>query len=83
MLVAIGFIALLTGAIAERFLAGEVEEVEEEVAGEIEGVEASVLRELREVTERLQRLEARGSGPRARACVAHRAQSISQLHGGA
>jgi voltage-gated potassium channel len=58
MLVGIGFIALMTGAIAERFLAREVAEIEEEVAEEVETTEA-VLAELRSVRERLEGLEAR------------------------
>ncbi len=58
MLVGIGFIAMLTGALAQRFLAGEVRE---EVR-ELEAVEEDVLREIREITARLQRLEARVAG---------------------
>jgi voltage-gated potassium channel len=49
MVVGIGFIALVTGAIAQRFLAGEVEEIEEGVAEEVEATEA-ILRELRAVS---------------------------------
>jgi voltage-gated potassium channel len=59
MLVGIGFIALLTGAIAERFLASGVRQVEEDLTTELEDVEMDVLNELRDVTERLRRLEAR------------------------
>lgn len=55
MVVGIGFIAVLTGAVAERFLATRVEHVAEEV----EEAEADVLAELREITERLQMLERR------------------------
>lgn len=55
MLVGIGFIAILTGAIAERFLAGHVEAV----ADEVEEAEADIGAELREIAERLQTLERR------------------------
>jgi voltage-gated potassium channel len=58
MLVGIGFAAVLTAAVAERFLASNLNEV----AGEVQGVEATeieVLAELREVRNRLDRLEAR------------------------
>jgi prefoldin subunit 5 len=55
MVVGIGFIAVLTGAVAERFLAAQVEEVTEEV----EEAEADVRAELREIAERLQSLERR------------------------
>lgn len=56
MLVGIGFIALITGAIAQRFLAAEIEEIEEEVAEEVDANEA-ILRELRAVRDRLSDLE--------------------------
>jgi tetrahydromethanopterin S-methyltransferase subunit B len=56
MLVGIGFLTLVIGAVAQRFIAVEVEAVEEEVAEELEDVEQA-LRELREITARLQRLE--------------------------
>lgn len=58
MLVGIGFIAILTGAIAERFLAGEIEEVVEEVE-EAAATEAELLAELRAIRKRLDRLEGR------------------------
>jgi voltage-gated potassium channel len=56
MLVGIGFLTLVIGAISQRFIAAEVELVEEEVA---EGLHETdqVLAELREVMERLQRVE--------------------------
>ena len=54
MVVGIGFLSLVIGAVAERFLATEVAEVEEEVAG----AEADVLRELAEIATRLRRIEA-------------------------
>lgn len=55
MFLGIGFVAVLTGAIAERFLAPEVEEVESAVEAE----EADLRRELREIADRLARLSAR------------------------
>lgn len=58
MLVGIGFIAILTGAVAERFLARDVHAIEVEIAGEAEGVDA-VLTELREIRDRLGDLEGR------------------------
>ena len=58
MLVGIGFIAILTGAIAERFLASDIEEVTEAFE-ETEATEAELLAELREIRLRLDRLEGR------------------------
>jgi voltage-gated potassium channel len=58
MLVGIGFIAILTGAIAERFLAGEIEEAVE-AAEESAATDVEVLSELQEIRSRLDRLEAR------------------------
>jgi hypothetical protein len=62
MIVGIGFVALLTGAIAERFVAAQVraeaEAAEQEVAGEIEDAREAALQELRSIAERMQRLEA-------------------------
>ncbi|MBA2513228.1 MAG: two pore domain potassium channel family protein [Solirubrobacterales bacterium] len=58
MLVGIGFIAILTGAIAERFLAAQVEEVVEEVT-DAGATEAELLEELRRIRSRLERLETR------------------------
>jgi voltage-gated potassium channel len=63
MVIGIGFIAILTGAVAERFLSGQIEEVEEAVE-EVEATDAEVLAELREVRGRLDRLEARLSRTR-------------------
>jgi voltage-gated potassium channel len=56
MFVGIGFIAVLTGAVAQRFLASQIEEVEEAVE-DVEATDAEVLAELREVRSRLDRLE--------------------------
>lgn len=58
MLIGIGFIAILTGAVAERFLAAQVEVIEAEVAHEGEAVD-DVLLELRAIRERLGELESR------------------------
>ena len=63
MLVGIGFVAALTGAVAQRFLASQIEEVEEAV-DEVEATDVEVLAELREVRSRLDRLEARLSRSR-------------------
>lgn len=49
MLTGIGFVALLTGAIAQRFLAPQVQQVEAE--------EDAVLAEIRELGQRLERIE--------------------------
>ncbi len=64
MVVGIGFIAVLTGAVAERFLATRIEESQEEITGEVEQAEVEVLGELREITERLHQLERRLAGQR-------------------
>jgi voltage-gated potassium channel len=58
MLVGIGFIAVLTGAVAQRFLASQVAMIETEVVSEAETVD-EVLSELRAVRERLGALETR------------------------
>ena len=68
-------IAILTGAIAERFLASQVEEVVEEVT-DAGATEAELLEELRRIRSRLERLET--AAPRLRGqpvapCVAPRA----------
>lgn len=55
LVVGIGFVAILTGAVAERFLASQVEHA----ADEVEATDAELLAELREVRTRLDRLEAR------------------------
>ena len=59
MLVGIGFVATITAALAQRFVAVEVEEAQEEVIEEIETAEADVRSELREITHRLVALERR------------------------
>jgi len=61
MVVGIGFIAILTAALAERFVATElreeVDEMGEEVSAGVEQAEADVLAEVREIHARLGRLE--------------------------
>ena len=61
MVIGSGFVAILTGAVAERFLAPEIEEVAE-ATHERETTDSDVLAELREVRNRLDRLEARLAG---------------------
>jgi voltage-gated potassium channel len=56
MLVGIGFVAVLTGAIAQRFLAPDIAEEEREV-GTVEETNRQILAELREVRARLEALE--------------------------
>jgi len=55
--IGIGFVALLTGAFAQRFLSPEIVEVEEELAAEQISAEQLALRELRSVQEQLQALD--------------------------
>ena len=59
MIVGIGFIAVLTGAIAERFLATQIEKSQEDVVDEVEETNAEMHVELREIRVRLQALEKR------------------------
>jgi voltage-gated potassium channel len=67
MVVGIGFIAIITGAVAQRFLAPDVETIEADVEDEAEATN-EVLSELRAVRERLVALETRVQrlGPRPR-----------------
>ena len=57
LIVGIGFVALLTGAFAQRFLGPEIAEVEEELQAEQLSAEAIAMRELRAVREQLEALE--------------------------
>jgi voltage-gated potassium channel len=57
LIIGIGFVALLTGAFAQRFLSPEIAEVEEELEAEQVSAEALALRELKGVREQLQALE--------------------------
>jgi voltage-gated potassium channel len=63
MLIGIGFVAVLTGAIAQRFVLPEMQEIEREEAAveqEVDAVSAAMLDELREIRRRLEALEAGG-----------------------
>jgi voltage-gated potassium channel len=57
LIVGIGFVALLTGAFAQRFLSPEIAEIEQELESEQTSAEEIALRELRGVQEQLQALE--------------------------
>lgn len=61
MLIGIGFVALLTGAIAQRFLGPQiqrgVEATEAEVAADVGDIRVELARELRGISTRLQELE--------------------------
>lgn len=57
MLIGIGFFAMITGAIAQRFLSSEVAQVEVAVE-DFQVTEVFVLKEVREIAERLRALEA-------------------------
>lgn len=57
MLIGIGVVTMLIGATAERFVAHDVAEVEEDVAQELETVELFVMQELRAIQNRIAELE--------------------------
>ena len=57
LIVGIGFVALLTGAFAQRFLSPEIAVVEEELEAEQVSAEQLALRELKGVREQLQALQ--------------------------
>jgi voltage-gated potassium channel len=57
LLVGISFVALLTGAIVQRFLGPEIAEVEAELEEGSEPTEAVALRQVREVRDQLQGLQ--------------------------
>lgn len=57
MLVGIGVVTMLIGATAERFVAHDVAEVEEDVTEGLESIEAFVMQELRAIQTRLAELE--------------------------
>ena len=59
MFVGIGFLAVLTGAVAERFLSTRVEEAAAETQEEVVEDVEEVVAELREIRARLERLETR------------------------
>ena len=58
MLVGIGYIAVLTGAVAERFLAADAQQEAEEGEKELDAANGEVIRHLRELHSRLDELEA-------------------------
>ena len=58
MLVGIGFVAILTGAIAERFLAHDIERETETVEDELDEASVAILSELRDLKARLADVEA-------------------------
>jgi voltage-gated potassium channel len=75
MVMGVAFFAMITGAIAQRFLATEVEEIEEEMVEveemvheaeqterRVEAGEGQILQEIHELAERLQSLEDRLRG---------------------
>jgi voltage-gated potassium channel len=57
LIIGIGFVALLTGAFAQRFLSPEIAEVEEELTAEQDSAEQVAMRELLGVREQLEALE--------------------------
>jgi hypothetical protein len=57
LLIGIGFVALLTGSFAQRFVAPQIAEIEDELEEEKLSAEALALRELKSVQEQLQALE--------------------------
>jgi hypothetical protein len=57
LLIGIAFVALITGSFAQRFLAPEIAEIEEELEEDQLSAEAVARRELRNVQEQLQALE--------------------------
>lgn len=58
MVVGIGFGSILIGAVAERFVQRDVHDTAAEVEREVESGGDELLRELRDVSERLRRIEA-------------------------
>jgi len=64
MLIGIGVVTMLIAATAERFVAQDFAEVEEDVVEELESAEALVGRELGEISARLAELERRLAGAR-------------------
>ena len=57
MIIGISFVALLTGAVAQRFLAPELARIERELGDDELSPEELALRELRSVQEQLQALQ--------------------------
>jgi voltage-gated potassium channel len=62
MLIGVGFFALVTGAVAERFVSADVQQIEQaevELADNVAATREEVVAELRAITVRLQQLEQR------------------------
>jgi voltage-gated potassium channel len=59
MVIGIGFLTMLIGSVAQRFVEPDVREAETEVERELEVVGSDVRAELREIAARLQALERR------------------------
>ncbi len=57
LIIGISFVALITGAVAQRFLAPELSEIESELGEKELSAEELALRELRSVQEQLQSLQ--------------------------
>ena len=57
MVVGVGFVAILTGVVAQRFVVPVLEEETEEVEDEVEAASDAILRELRDIRTRLGDLE--------------------------
>jgi voltage-gated potassium channel len=66
MLIGIGFVAVLTGALAGRFLSARIEETQAELSDKFEEAEVDVLEELHEIAQRLNALERRLASSRNR-----------------
>ena len=66
MLIGIGFVAVLTGAVAGRFLSARIEESQEELSETFQEAELDELEELHEIAERLNALERRLASSRNR-----------------
>ena len=66
MLIGIGFVAVLTGAVAGRFLSARIEESQEELSETFQEAELDELEELHEIAERLNALERRIASSRNR-----------------
>jgi len=62
MVVGVGVFALLTGAVAQRFLASSLETAEEGIEHAIDSVEDEIAAEMEEIRRRLDRLEALVTG---------------------
>jgi voltage-gated potassium channel len=66
MLIGIGFVAVLTGAVAGRFLSARIDESQEELSETFQKAELDELEELHEIAQRLNALERRLASSRNR-----------------